>query len=815
MNVGPRLRATVVAALATATATTALHTVLSGRRWIWPVLAAIAVVAAVGALARKLHLPVLFHPLLCGLALLLLVAAVFAPRHGFAGVIPTPSSLRDLRHLVAFGIGDIRTVAAPAYPSNDLVLLAVLGTGLVALSVDLLAVSGERPPLAGLALVLMIAVPAAIRGTSVGTLPFLATATGFLALLTLDSTERAARWGRRLAGLPHGSIAAESGGVGPGWRIGALALISALVIPVAIPGARTNRFTNGFGRTGHQGSSATVIDPFVQIAAELTNETNVPLLTVATDMPSYLRLTALENLSDSGFSLEKLSAFPKDRVSHGIAAPDTGSELIATQPVHAVIKATARLADQILPVPQNTITVKVNGDWRFSGPTRTIFSTNTNTRGKTWTVTSAVPAPTAQVLAEAGTLAVPSVPYAPALAVDLVIPADVQAAVGPTALRWTAGATSAYAAVVDIQHHFTDGSFVYTTTVPYDPGAAGYRQFLAQRHGFCEQYAATMTAMVRSLGLPARVAIGFTTGQERADGSYLITGEDAHAWPEVWFPTAGWVRFEPTPLTSGHGLIPPYAAAGAAGGTVAPPPGQQQQSKPGAAASSNRSGIEAKLDHEPGSAGAASAVSLRARRLRRQLSFVLGLLVLAMFGGAAPAVVTALVRRRRYRSAPAGSSALAEALWAQLLDDAADRGVLNRPAASPRATGRRIAAHCQRGDTDPMAAALTRLVHAVELSRYGPREYRESGNRGTPPLAVDPAQAVALCSDVTAVRRALSASLPWRRRVSARLAPITARRRLLEPLRSAATTALVTINTAIGKVIGAYRVLIGRRLGTT
>jgi hypothetical protein len=53
--------------------------------------------------------------------------------------------------------------------------------------------------------------------------------------------------------------------------------------------------------------------------------------------------------------------------------------------------------------------------------------------------------------------------------------------------------------------------------------------------------------MARTLGVPARVAVGFTQGEQQDDGSYLVLGRNAHAWPEVWFDDYGWVPFEPTP----------------------------------------------------------------------------------------------------------------------------------------------------------------------------------------------------------------------------------------------------------------------------
>ena len=57
----------------------------------------------------------------------------------------------------------------------------------------------------------------------------------------------------------------------------------------------------------------------------------------------------------------------------------------------------------------------------------------------------------------------------------------------------------------------------------------------------------TYAAMMRSLGYPARVSVGFSPGTNLGNGSYSVLGKNAHAWPEVWFDGLGWVPFEPTP----------------------------------------------------------------------------------------------------------------------------------------------------------------------------------------------------------------------------------------------------------------------------
>jgi transglutaminase-like putative cysteine protease len=54
-----------------------------------------------------------------------------------------------------------------------------------------------------------------------------------------------------------------------------------------------------------------------------------------------------------------------------------------------------------------------------------------------------------------------------------------------------------------------------------------------------------MAVMVRALGMPARIGVGYRAGTLQADGSYLVRSSDVHAWVEVLFPGYGWLQFEP------------------------------------------------------------------------------------------------------------------------------------------------------------------------------------------------------------------------------------------------------------------------------
>lgn len=100
----------------------------------------------------------------------------------------------------------------------------------------------------------------------------------------------------------------------------------------------------------------------------------------------------------------------------------------------------------------------------------------------------------------------------------------------------------------------------YSLDIPPLPkGADAVEQYLFEdRTGFCEQIATSLVVMMRHLGVPARLAVGYIPGQRNPfTGLYEVRGSDAHAWAEVWFPGIGWQAFDPTaevPL-AGDGTI--------------------------------------------------------------------------------------------------------------------------------------------------------------------------------------------------------------------------------------------------------------------
>ena len=135
------------------------------------------------------------------------------------------------------------------------------------------------------------------------------------------------------------------------------------------------------------------------------------------------------------------------------------------------------------------------------------------------------------------------------------------------ARRLAAGQPTRYDAVQAVQRHLRS-EYRYSEQPPSQefPLAA----FLFEdRIGYCQQFSGAMALMLRMLGIPARVAAGFTPGSYNRDtGEYRVRDLDAHSWVEVWFAGIGWVPFDPTPSIAPAESQSSADAPSAAGGLL-------------------------------------------------------------------------------------------------------------------------------------------------------------------------------------------------------------------------------------------------------
>jgi transglutaminase-like putative cysteine protease len=103
-----------------------------------------------------------------------------------------------------------------------------------------------------------------------------------------------------------------------------------------------------------------------------------------------------------------------------------------------------------------------------------------------------------------------------------------------------------YQAVLALESWFRGPTFRYEEQPARAQGPPLAAFVMRTKEGYCQHYAGAMALMLRMLGIPARVAVGFTSGT-RKDGKWVVSDHEAHAWVEAWFAGHGWVPFDPTP----------------------------------------------------------------------------------------------------------------------------------------------------------------------------------------------------------------------------------------------------------------------------
>ncbi|GAA1271155.1 DUF3488 and transglutaminase-like domain-containing protein [Kitasatospora nipponensis] len=765
-----RARLTVYAAFASALAMMGLSPLLEPAGWLVPAGGLIIVIALSGASLRRLATP---RPLVVTAQLLIvLYLLLFGSVHGsFAyGLLPGPAAIRALNDLLLAAGDGIREYAIPAPATAGLRLVLVAAVALIALLVDALAVTYRRAALAGLPLLALYSVGTGLIGDeTVVWLWFVLAAAGYLMLLFAEGRDRLSRWGRVFRGA--GNTDARGGGgtlSTGGHQIGLLALVAALLLPAFAPSLNVSLVDGGIGNGGSGGKgngSINALNPVVSLADGLRSPQNQELIRYHGSDPelrtAYLRITALDEFNGVEWKPGSQAA---QAVPNLLPYPTDLAGGVDVQSMQTAITVSDKLSSQWLPAPYALVQENAAGNWRYEPDSRSIIGDRgQQATGLSYTVSSLNIRPTAEQLRVAGT------PPRDLFDHYTALPAGLPAVVHDTALRVTSGKGTAYDKAVALQDWFAqNGGFTYSPSVDPGTGSAAIEHFLQTKQGFCVHFAATMAAMARTLGIPARVAVGFAPGRDLGDGTYEVGTKDYHAWPELYFAGAGWLRFEPTPS---RGTPPEWAGAKPApkpsASAAQPSASASAQGGAAPAASSSCSGVLRKQGGCPDQLQAdATPQPKQAPWLTPQVLALLsatGLLVVLLL---APMVWRARLRRRRLgegrrragapdTAAPGGGLTEAQVLaaWAELIDTAWDLGIAPDEERSPRHTVDRIS---EQGELKSDArAAVGRVALATERVLYA----REAGH------------AAPLGTDVRIVRDGLRASAGRRRRLRAVLLP--------------------------------------------
>jgi len=695
-TLGADLTATAALALYSAAVAAGFARVFAGWGFLDNMLVLVLVGHGAGLVLRRLHVPGwISAPLM--VVLLGWTIGMIHYRFTYSLLLPTGETIDLLRTELGLVQDQFRTAVAPVLYGGGWDVLAAIGMAAAVVLADLFAFRAfARAEALVPGGVLFVFVAALGTSRLRVTLTVLLVAAGVLATVVL----RAYHTPRPMVGARgRGAIRlALPAAVASALVVGVLAG----VIGPRLPGANAEPIYDTRGRGN--GSVTEIVSPLVDIRSRLTNRSNSELFVVQATAESYWRSSALPEFDGTTWGL------PERRLStadNGLSTVRSGTEELR-QRVRIV-----NLGGSLVPAAADPTNVSPSENLRWSADTSTLVKTDAElTTGDTFDIVSASPRFDVATLNAATSTDAGDPIY-------LELPDNWPDEVRDTALEVTAGATTPYESALALQNWFRDpDEWSYSLDVQSGHGTNAIEVFLRERVGYCEQFAGTYAAMMRSLGYPSRVSVGFTSGNAIGGGTYSVLGKNAHAWPEVWFDGLGWVTFEPTPGRGSPGAENYTQVAPQQDSSGIDPNAPREQPEDDAVVPSTipQTGepqdsplnIPAE-DFLDSTGGGAEAVTPQPSG--GNSSWVIALLFLGL---ACAVAAPAIVRRWRRSRAQSIDYRLAS-LWQQAMDSVSDVGVV------PDATRTPIEMATETAQHFPVAARpITSLAEVMTDAAYSP-----------------------------------------------------------------------------------------------
>jgi transglutaminase-like putative cysteine protease len=747
-----RRQISLIAAAATLLATAPMVTLFQTLTWFIDCLLAVVTVCGTALLSRSLRAPLLAQIVAMLVTLTMLVTLLFGT-DAYAGLIPSAGTWRHFNDLLVQAGIDIREMSAPVPERTGLLFLVTLGIGAVAVLVDLFVVGLRQPALAGMPMLPLYSIPVIIR-EDVSFIPFIIGAIGYLWLLASDNVDRVRRFGRRFTSDGRDvDLWEPSPLAAAGQRLAVVGVLLAILLPLAVPGMSGGLFDTDGGGGGEgvgngRGRPGSSVNLFATLSGSLNQDHKINMIKVITTDPSpyYLRFGVADQLVANGFR-SRVPTGGQSLTFSGISGPSR--EQWEQHGYHAEIQV-LDFTMPLLPLYTDIANVSnLDRNWRYDSTGELLYSTRENSaKVKSYSLDYVRPEYSMEALRQAADLppsnplqqyaAVPPVPYVAQLVSQL-----------------TTGKTSEYDKVRALYEYFsTKNNFTYAVNTKTGTSGSEIVDFLINKSGYCEQYAAALAWLVRQAGYPARVAFGFARGQGRTGDTYTLTNLDLHAWTEVYFHGYGWVPFDATPSV---GLAGPVSTEWAPNVDQPDPPNQPggTGTAPGGDASDAPGGPNSRRNPSDGPSAGVLTSPASSWPIWLLCGFVVLLVLLAQ-----PALRRTVLRRgrdlggrgglrrlRMGRHGPATTATTgaavpgqlrvvvpepmdadrrrAHAAWDELLDTLIDYGITTDDAETPRVTVERLTTRVRLSGAAGDGARL--LARVEERARYARSPLDEPG----------------------------------------------------------------------------------------
>ncbi len=505
---------------------------------VFPIIGAALVSSAIAIMCRRLRLPLLFTAVISLGLLSLLVMNRYAPGTAQFGVVPTAETVTALRAVVDELVVSFQEMKSPVPAVPAFVAAAMVGAWIMAFLTDWgamrLRLAFEPVFPSGLLFVFT-----SIPPVSAGQNRIISTFIYAGAIAVWAVAQRVYKLMQEDLWLPNHERRGPFAVGRLGSSLAAVAVIAGTIVGANLPWADAEPI---YSFSPQQDPTRVVVSPFVNIRNRLVDQTNVELFTVTAEEPSYWRIAGLDTFEDDIWKVAG-NFSPQDGDLPGQDLGGNRTELVQSVSIKAL--AAIWLPAAFAPASIGEASTEVT--WNSETSSLTVANDVPDSDGVTYTVVSKVPAFSADELRAAPN----EIPDEIAERY-LDVPGDISPMMINLAQDLTVDSANRYDMMRALQDHFRG----YRYEVQLGPrGDDPIETFLAEREGFCQQFAGTFALMARSLGVPSRVATGFTWGDQGVDEEgrtvYTVTGRHTHAWPEIYFQGLGWVPFEPTP---GRGL---------------------------------------------------------------------------------------------------------------------------------------------------------------------------------------------------------------------------------------------------------------------